>query len=56
MLISGIMWIYIFFNFAVVFVCTWLYLGGARKIKGLFSPATRKQKKDQKKKQNGDAA
>ncbi|KAH3949707.1 hypothetical protein HBI56_022370 [Parastagonospora nodorum] len=52
----GIMWIYIFFNFAVVFVCTWLYLGGARKIKGLFSPASRKQKKDQKKKQSGDEA
>jgi ATP-binding cassette subfamily G (WHITE) protein 2 (SNQ2) len=52
----GIMWLYIFFNFAVVFICTWLYLGGARKIKGLFSPATRKQKKEQKHKRNADAA
>jgi ATP-binding cassette subfamily G (WHITE) protein 2 (SNQ2) len=50
------MWAYILFNFAVVFVCTWLYLGGARKIKGLVSPATRKQKKEQKNKVNGDAA
>ena len=52
----GIMWIYIFFNFAVVFVCTWLYLDGARKIKSVFSPSARKEKAAQKKKQSGDAA
>ncbi|KAL6712243.1 ATP-binding cassette transporter snq2 [Coniothyrium glycines] len=52
----GIMWAYIFFNFAVVFVCTWLYLGGARKIKAVFSPAARKQKKETKRKQSGDEA
>jgi ATP-binding cassette subfamily G (WHITE) protein 2 (SNQ2) len=52
----GIMWAYILFNFAVVFVCTWLYLGGFRKIKGAFNPATKKQKKEQKQKANGDAA
>jgi ATP-binding cassette subfamily G (WHITE) protein 2 (SNQ2) len=50
------MWAYILFNFAVVFVCTWLYLGGFRKIKGAFNPATKKQKKEQKQKANGDAA
>jgi ATP-binding cassette subfamily G (WHITE) protein 2 (SNQ2) len=55
-ILAGIMWAYIFFNFAVVFVCTWLYLGGARKIKSLFSPAARKQKKETKRKQSGDAA
>jgi ATP-binding cassette subfamily G (WHITE) protein 2 (SNQ2) len=50
------MWIYIFFNFAVVFVSTWLYLGGAHKIKSYFSPAARKQKKETGKKHGGDAA
>ncbi|KAL1794536.1 hypothetical protein ACET3X_007957 [Alternaria dauci] len=52
----GIMWAYIFFNFAVVFVCTWLYLGGLRQIKSFFSPAARKQKKEAAKKQSGHAA
>lgn len=53
----GIMWAYIFFNFAVVFVCTWLYLGGFREIKDVFSPAARKQKKTRaKQRQNGDEA
>jgi len=28
----GILWAYIIFNFALVFVCTWLYLGGLRKL------------------------
>ena len=46
----GIMWAYIFFNFAVVFFCTWLYLGGLRQIKSFFSPAARKQKKETAKK------
>jgi hypothetical protein len=50
------MWAFILFNFAVVFVCTYLYLGGARKIKAAFSPAARKQKKETKRKQSGDAA
>jgi hypothetical protein len=51
------MWAYIMFNFAVVFVCTWLYLGGAHKIKGLFSPSARKGKADAKKKrQQNDTA
>jgi ATP-binding cassette subfamily G (WHITE) protein 2 (SNQ2) len=54
--VIGIVWAYIFFNFAVAFVCTWLYLGGARKVKNLFSPAARKQKNEQKQKQTGDAA
>ncbi|CAC9892285.1 unnamed protein product [Aureobasidium pullulans] len=41
----GIFWAYIIFNFAVVFVCSWLYLQGVGKIKKFFSPAARKQKK-----------
>ncbi|KAK4983719.1 ATP-binding cassette transporter snq2 [Elasticomyces elasticus] len=41
----GIFWIYIIFNFAVVFVCSWLYLQGAKDIKRFFSPAARKEKK-----------
>ena len=50
------MWAFILFNFAVVFVCSWLYLGGARKIKTFVSPAARKQKKDTKKKHDDDVA
>jgi ATP-binding cassette subfamily G (WHITE) protein 2 (SNQ2) len=41
----GIFWVYIFFNFAVVFVCSWLYLQGVGKMKKFFSSAARKQKK-----------
>lgn len=52
----GIGWAYIMFNFAVVFICTYLYLGGLRKIKSFFSPAARKQKKEMKKRQSGDSA
>jgi ATP-binding cassette subfamily G (WHITE) protein 2 (SNQ2) len=55
--IAGIMWIYIFFNFAVVFICTWLYLGGMRQIISIFKPSARKEKAaKKKKKQNGDDA
>jgi hypothetical protein len=48
--------IFIFFNFAVVFICTGLYLGGLRKIKDSFKPSVRKSKKEQKKRQSGDKA
>jgi ATP-binding cassette subfamily G (WHITE) protein 2 (SNQ2) len=41
----GFFWAYIVFNFALVFLCSWLYLQGAGKIKRFFSPAARKQKK-----------
>lgn len=50
------MWAYIFFNFAVVFACTWLYLGGMSKIVSLFKPSARKEKAAKKKQQSGDAA
>ncbi|KAF1956886.1 hypothetical protein CC80DRAFT_412238 [Byssothecium circinans] len=52
----GLMWAYIMFNFAVVFICTWLYLGGLRKIKAFFSPSARKMKKEQRRKATGDGA
>lgn len=48
----GIFWGYIVFNFAVVFVCSWLYLGGARKIRKAFSPKARKLAKEQKRRNN----
>jgi hypothetical protein len=55
--LSGIMWAYIMFNFAVVFVCTWLYLGGARKTKSVFSPSARKEKANaRRKKQQSEGA
>ncbi|KAJ9620280.1 ATP-binding cassette transporter snq2 [Taxawa tesnikishii (nom. ined.)] len=41
----GFFWAYIVFNFSVVFICSWLYLQGGRKIKRFFSPAARKEKK-----------
>ena len=40
---------YIIFNFAVVFACTWLYLGGLRKIKGFFSMKARCNNQETKK-------
>jgi ABC-type multidrug transport system permease subunit len=51
----GIMWAFILFNFAVVFACTWLYFGGLRKIKSVFSPSARRNKKAQMKR-NSDKA
>lgn len=54
--VAGIMWAYIFFNFAVVFICTWLYLGGMRQIISVFKPSARKEKAAKKKHQNGDVA
>ncbi|KAF2874539.1 ABC-2 type transporter-domain-containing protein [Massariosphaeria phaeospora] len=52
----GIMWAYIMFNFAMVFACTWLYLGGLRRIKAVFSPTARRHKKEMKKNESGDKA
>ncbi|KAJ4295394.1 ATP-binding cassette transporter snq2 [Kalmusia sp. IMI 367209] len=52
----GITWIFVFFNFAVVFVCTWLYLGGFRKITSFFSLADRKNRRAAKRRQDGDKA
>ncbi|KAL5374767.1 hypothetical protein DPSP01_011696 [Paraphaeosphaeria sporulosa] len=51
----GIMWIFIF-NFFVVFLGTWLCLGGARKIKSVFSQKDRKDKKEVSGKRNRDKA
>lgn len=41
----GFFWAYICFNFAVVFFCSWLYLGGARKIRGTLSGKKRREAK-----------
>lgn len=54
--VAGIMWAFILFNFAVVFFCTYLYLGGMSKIASVFKPSARKEKAARKKKQSGDAA
>jgi ATP-binding cassette subfamily G (WHITE) protein 2 (SNQ2) len=43
----GLQWLYIAFNFAVVFFCSWLYLGGAKKIGKFFSPKARKQAREE---------
>lgn len=41
----GVMIIFCVFNFAVVFFCSWLYLGGLKSIRARFSPAARRQNK-----------
>ena len=41
----GIFWAYCVFNFAVVFLCSWLYLGGLKGLKGRFGKGGREQKK-----------
>ncbi|KAL9103677.1 MAG: hypothetical protein Q9163_001303 [Psora crenata] len=41
----GIFWAYCIFNFVVVFVCSWLYLGGSKKIRRKLFPSERKQRK-----------
>ncbi|KAF1982123.1 hypothetical protein K402DRAFT_397857 [Aulographum hederae CBS 113979] len=33
----GIFWAFIVFNFAVVYACSWLYLGGFRRVRGMFA-------------------
>jgi ATP-binding cassette, subfamily G (WHITE), member 2, SNQ2 len=44
----GIFWAFCVFQIVVVFVCSWLYLQGGRKIKSSFSPAARQEKKHRK--------
>lgn len=44
----GLMWAYDGFNFFVVFAATWLYLGGARKIRKFCIPKERKMAREQK--------
>ena len=39
----GVTFAYCAFNFMMIYACSWLYLGGARKIARAFSPAARKQ-------------
>jgi ABC-type multidrug transport system permease subunit/ABC-type multidrug transport system ATPase subunit len=41
----GIFWAFCVFNIAVVFICSWLYLQGGRKLKRSVSPAARREKK-----------
>lgn len=43
----GLFWAYTIFNFTVVFVCSWLYLGGAKKVRKVFSQTSRKGVKAQ---------
>ncbi|KAI9796436.1 MAG: hypothetical protein M1835_004101 [Candelina submexicana] len=41
----GVFFAYCIFNFVVVYTCSWLYLGGAKKLRKRFSPSARKQQK-----------
>lgn len=41
----GVFLAFCIFNFAVVFLCSWLYLGGWKRIKAAVSPQERKQRK-----------
>jgi ATP-binding cassette subfamily G (WHITE) protein 2 (SNQ2) len=49
----GFFWAYILFNFGVVFVCSWLYLSGGKRIKAALSPKARKAKKIRSKESRG---
>ncbi|KAF2804614.1 ABC multidrug transporter-like protein [Mytilinidion resinicola] len=48
----GIFWAYVLFNFAVVFVCSYLYLGGFQKIKDVVSPTARRNRREMQKQQS----
>jgi ATP-binding cassette, subfamily G (WHITE), member 2, SNQ2 len=48
--------VYVIFNFAVVFICSWLYLQGGRKIRSFFSPTSRRNRKEMRKRHEGDKA
>jgi len=52
----GIVWVYVLFNFAVVFACTWLYLGGARRTMARLRPKARKAAREAKRQQEDDVA
>ncbi|KAK3062436.1 hypothetical protein LTS18_004054, partial [Coniosporium uncinatum] len=49
----GIFWAFIIFNFGVVFVASWFYLQGGRKVKRLVSGQARKEKKAAKQREQG---
>jgi len=42
----GIFWGFCIFNFIGVFIVSWLYLGGLKKIRDTLSPKARKQRKE----------
>ena len=44
----GVFWAYCGFNFMVVFLASWLYLGGLKKLKDMASPNARKQGREMK--------
>ena len=41
----GIMWIFCIFNFTLVFLFSYLYLGGGKNIKAFFSGSKRREKR-----------
>jgi ATP-binding cassette subfamily G (WHITE) protein 2 (SNQ2) len=41
----GIFWVYIVFQFALVFFCSWLYLKGGKSIVSMLRGTKRKEKK-----------
>lgn len=47
----GIFIVYILFNFAIVFMCSWFYLQGGSRFKNLLNPTARKERKLRKKRQ-----
>ncbi|KAI4177560.1 MAG: hypothetical protein LQ346_007662 [Caloplaca aetnensis] len=42
----GVIWAFCIFNFAVVFVASWLFLGGTKSVKNLFHAKAKKQQKE----------
>ena len=39
----GVFWAYCAFNFGIVFLCSWLYLGGWKTVKGVLNRSGKKQ-------------
>ncbi|KAI9702843.1 MAG: hypothetical protein M1836_008057 [Candelina mexicana] len=52
----GVFFAYCIFNFMVVYTCSWLYLGGAKKLRKRFSPSARKQQKASQQGNTADSA
>ncbi|KAL8897172.1 MAG: hypothetical protein Q9207_007345 [Kuettlingeria erythrocarpa] len=45
----GVIWAFCAFNFAVVFLASWLFLGGSKSVKNLFHAKAKKQQKEMQK-------
>ncbi|KAF2097734.1 ABC multidrug transporter-like protein [Rhizodiscina lignyota] len=47
----GIFWAFVLFNFAIVFIGSWIYLSGGRRLKNIISPQGRKDLRERRRKE-----